>query len=51
MTALDLSSPVAVVGAGTMGQGIAQVALVAGHPVRLHDTVPGRAREAAGAIG
>ncbi|MFM9449182.1 3-hydroxyacyl-CoA dehydrogenase [Streptomyces acidiscabies] len=51
MTALDLSSPVAVVGAGTMGQGIAQVALVAGHPVRLHDTVPGRAREAADAIG
>ncbi|MFE0315000.1 3-hydroxyacyl-CoA dehydrogenase NAD-binding domain-containing protein, partial [Streptomyces albogriseolus] len=31
MTALDLSSPVAVVGTGTMGQGIAQVALVAGH--------------------
>ncbi|MFJ9739484.1 3-hydroxyacyl-CoA dehydrogenase [Streptomyces sp. NPDC101166] len=51
MTALDLSSPVAVVGTGTMGQGIAQVALVAGHPVRLYDAVPGRAREAAGAIG
>ncbi|MBV2356059.1 3-hydroxyacyl-CoA dehydrogenase [Streptomyces sp. J2-1] len=51
MTALDLERPVAVVGTGTMGQGIAQVALVAGHPVRLHDTVPGRAREAAGAIG
>ncbi|CAM5258574.1 MULTISPECIES: 3-hydroxyacyl-CoA dehydrogenase [Streptomyces] len=51
MTALDLSSPVAVVGTGTMGQGIAQVALVAGHPVRLHDAVPGRAREAAAAIG
>lgn len=51
MTALDLSSPVAVVGTGTMGQGIAQVALVAGHPVRLHDAVPGRAREAAEAIG
>ncbi|MFC8333857.1 3-hydroxyacyl-CoA dehydrogenase [Streptomyces olivaceus] len=51
MTALDLSSPVAVVGTGTMGQGIAQVALVAGHPVRLYDTVPGRAREAADAIG
>lgn len=30
MTALDPSSPVAVVGTGTMGQGIAQVALVAG---------------------
>ncbi|MGW3014521.1 3-hydroxyacyl-CoA dehydrogenase [Streptomyces longwoodensis] len=51
MTALDLSSPVAVVGTGTMGQGIAQVALVAGHPVRLYDAVPDRAREAAAAIG
>ncbi|WP_367321942.1 3-hydroxyacyl-CoA dehydrogenase [Streptomyces sp. HUAS ZL42] len=51
MTALDLSSPVAVVGTGTMGQGIAQVALVAGHPVRLYDALPGRAREAAAAIG
>ncbi|MFF7970581.1 3-hydroxyacyl-CoA dehydrogenase [Streptomyces sp. NPDC007905] len=51
MTALDLSSPVAVVGTGTMGQGIAQVALVAGHPVRLYDAVAGRAQEAAAAIG
>jgi 3-hydroxybutyryl-CoA dehydrogenase len=51
MTALDLSSPVAVVGTGTMGQGIAQVALVAGHPVRLYDTAPGRAAAAAEAIG
>ncbi|MET8580237.1 3-hydroxyacyl-CoA dehydrogenase [Streptomyces collinus] len=51
MTALDLSSPVAVVGTGTMGQGIAQVALVAGHPVRLYDAVPGRAEAAAEAIG
>ncbi|MER6121243.1 3-hydroxyacyl-CoA dehydrogenase [Streptomyces sp. NPDC001795] len=51
MTALDLSSPVAVVGTGTMGQGIAQVALVAGHPVRLYDAVPGRAQEAVAAIG
>ncbi|MFE9771246.1 3-hydroxyacyl-CoA dehydrogenase [Streptomyces sp. NPDC005931] len=51
MTALDLSSPVAVVGTGTMGQGIAQVALVAGHTVRLYDAAPGRAREAADAIG
>ena len=50
MTALDLSSPVAVVGTGTMGQGIAQVALVAGHRVRLYDAVPGRAQEAAAAI-
>ncbi|MGW6788878.1 3-hydroxyacyl-CoA dehydrogenase [Streptomyces chartreusis] len=51
MTALDLSSPVAVVGTGTMGQGIAQVALVAGHPVRLYDSAPGRAQAAADAIG
>ncbi|MET7734968.1 3-hydroxyacyl-CoA dehydrogenase [Streptomyces sp. NPDC005402] len=51
MTGLDLSSPVAVVGTGTMGQGIAQVALVAGHLVRLYDAAPGRAREAADAIG
>ncbi|MFC8199166.1 3-hydroxyacyl-CoA dehydrogenase [Streptomyces sp. NPDC060006] len=51
MTALDLAGPVAVVGTGTMGQGIAQVALVAGHPVRLYDTAPGRARAAAEAIG
>ncbi|MEV5337237.1 3-hydroxyacyl-CoA dehydrogenase [Streptomyces sp. NPDC052676] len=51
MTALDLSSPVAVVGTGTMGQGIAQVALVAGHPVRLYDAAPGRAAQAAAAIG
>ncbi|MCX5266265.1 3-hydroxyacyl-CoA dehydrogenase [Streptomyces sp. NBC_00199] len=51
MTGLDPSCAVAVVGTGTMGQGIAQVALVAGHPVRLYDAVPGRAREAAAAIG
>ncbi|MFJ5305246.1 3-hydroxyacyl-CoA dehydrogenase [Streptomyces sp. NPDC088350] len=50
MTALDLSSPVAVVGTGTMGQGIAQVALTAGHVVRLYDAVPGRAGEATAAI-
>ncbi|MFT2015875.1 3-hydroxyacyl-CoA dehydrogenase [Streptomyces sp. 796.1] len=42
---------VAVVGTGTMGQGIAQVALVAGHPVRLYDALPGRAAQAAEAIG
>ncbi|MFJ4712956.1 3-hydroxyacyl-CoA dehydrogenase [Streptomyces sp. NPDC088785] len=41
---------VGVVGTGTMGQGIAQVALTAGHPVRLYDAVPGRAGAAADAI-
>ncbi|MDQ1009620.1 3-hydroxybutyryl-CoA dehydrogenase [Streptomyces sp. V4I23] len=51
MTAIDTSRTVAVVGTGTMGQGIAQVALVAGHPVRLYDAVAGRAGEAAEAIG
>ncbi|MFK8910626.1 3-hydroxyacyl-CoA dehydrogenase [Streptomyces sp. YS-3] len=56
MTAIEPSPAVgpdravAVVGTGTMGQGIAQVALVAGHPVRLYDAVPGRARQAAEAI-
>jgi 3-hydroxybutyryl-CoA dehydrogenase len=34
-----------------MGQGIAQVALVAGHPVSLYDVVPGRAEQAVEAIG
>ncbi|MGP8300568.1 3-hydroxyacyl-CoA dehydrogenase [Streptomyces inhibens] len=50
MTAIGISSTVAVVGTGTMGQGIAQVALVAGHRVRLYDAAPGRAEQAAGAI-
>ncbi len=50
MTALDRSSTVAVVGTGTMGQGIAQVALVAGHRVLLHDAVPDQARAAADAV-
>ncbi|MEU3352056.1 3-hydroxyacyl-CoA dehydrogenase [Streptomyces sp. NPDC037389] len=50
MTAIDPARAVAVVGTGTMGQGIAQVALVAGHPVRLYDAVPGQAEEAARAI-
>ncbi|MFJ9797837.1 3-hydroxyacyl-CoA dehydrogenase [Streptomyces sp. NPDC101145] len=46
-TAVERDRTVAVVGAGTMGQGIAQVALVAGHPVRLYDAAPGRAAQAA----
>lgn len=37
MTALPTTSTVAVIGAGTMGAGIAQVAATAGHPVRLFD--------------
>ena len=42
--------PVGVVGAGTMGVGIAQVAAVAGHPVLLHDTAPGAADRALAGI-
>lgn len=49
--AIGRDRTVAVVGSGTMGQGIAQVALVAGHPVRLYDSAPGRAAEAVAAIG
>ncbi|MEU9195159.1 3-hydroxyacyl-CoA dehydrogenase [Streptomyces hundungensis] len=49
-SAIAPSRTVAVVGTGTMGQGIAQVALVAGHRVRLYDAVPDRAREAADAL-
>jgi len=37
---------VAVVGAGAMGAGIAQVAAAAGHPVKLLDTRPGAAAAA-----
>lgn len=50
VTALDRNSTVAVVGAGTMGQGIAQVALQAGHRVLLHDAFPGRAQVAADGV-
>ncbi|MFF4405236.1 3-hydroxyacyl-CoA dehydrogenase [Streptomyces sp. NPDC001404] len=51
MTAIEPARTVAVVGTGTMGQGIAQVALLAGHPVRLYDAVPGRAEEAERSVG
>ncbi|MGW0563502.1 3-hydroxyacyl-CoA dehydrogenase [Streptomyces sp. NPDC003016] len=51
MTAIDRARTVAVVGTGTMGQGIAQVALLAGHPVRLYDAAAGRAQEAAETVG
>ncbi len=34
--ALPVTSKVAVIGAGTMGSGIAQVAAQAGHTVLLH---------------
>jgi 3-hydroxybutyryl-CoA dehydrogenase len=41
MAPLAPSIPVAVVGAGTMGAGIAQVAATAGHPVLLYDAEEG----------
>ena len=44
MTALDSSQVIAVVGAGAMGAGIAQVAAKAGHPVLLYDVGAGAAQ-------
>jgi 3-hydroxybutyryl-CoA dehydrogenase len=46
MPALNISVPVAVIGAGAMGAGIAQVAAQAGHPVKLYDNRPGAAAQA-----
>ncbi len=46
MAALDTNLPVAVIGAGTMGAGIAQVAATAGHKVYLYDTRTGAAASA-----
>jgi 3-hydroxybutyryl-CoA dehydrogenase len=43
--------PVAVIGAGVMGIGIVQVALLAGHPVQLFDTREGAAAAAASQLG
>ena len=51
MPPLDTSRPVGVVGAGTMGAGIAQVAAVAGHETLLHDVDAGRAADAVQAVG
>jgi 3-hydroxybutyryl-CoA dehydrogenase len=48
--AIPASAPVAVIGTGTMGAGIAQVAAVAGHPVLLYDAVEGAAGRAADGI-
>lgn len=44
--AVPAGAPVAVVGAGTMGAGIALVAAQAGHPVRILDARPGAAQGA-----
>ena len=43
MTALNTTARIAVIGAGAMGAGIAQVAAQAGHPVLLLDNRPGAA--------
>lgn len=50
MTAIERSRTVAVVGAGTMGQGIAQVALLAGHRVLIHDIDPAAAAAGVAAV-
>jgi len=50
MNALDTSALVAVIGAGAMGAGIAQVAAQAGHPVKLYDNRPGAAAQAVAGI-
>ena len=51
MAALANEVPVGVVGAGTMGAGIAQVAAAAGHPVLLCDAAAGAAEAARARIG
>lgn len=50
MTAIERSRTVAVVGAGTMGQGIAQVALLAGHRVLIYDINAPLAADAVGFV-
>ena len=40
------ASLVGVIGAGTMGAGIAQLAVQAGHPVAVYDAVDGAAARA-----
>ncbi|MFR0717758.1 3-hydroxyacyl-CoA dehydrogenase PaaH [Enterobacterales bacterium BD_CKDN230030183-1A_HGKHYDSX7] len=50
MNALDSNAQVAVIGAGAMGAGIAQVAAQAGHPVKLYDNRPGAAAQAIAGI-
>jgi len=50
MSPLASNAPVAVIGAGAMGAGIAQVAAQAGHPVKLYDNRPGAAVQALAGI-
>ncbi|WP_416139202.1 3-hydroxyacyl-CoA dehydrogenase PaaH [Halomonas sp. HK25] len=51
MSGLATQSVIAVIGAGTMGAGIAQVAAQAGHPVRLFDVAEGAANKSLDGIG
>lgn len=51
MSGLSANSVIAVIGAGTMGAGIAQVAAKAGHLVRLFDVADGAAEKALEGIG
>lgn len=46
MPALHTSATIAVIGAGSMGAGIAQVAAQAGHPVKLYDNRAGASAQA-----
>jgi 3-hydroxybutyryl-CoA dehydrogenase len=48
---LPETATVAVIGAGTMGSGIAQVAAQAGHAVLLHDAAAGAAARAIAGVG
>jgi 3-hydroxybutyryl-CoA dehydrogenase len=50
-SALPKDATVAIIGAGAMGSGIAQIAAQAGHTVRLFDTRMGAADKASKAIG
>ncbi|MFL6115590.1 MAG: 3-hydroxyacyl-CoA dehydrogenase [Catenulispora sp.] len=47
----DAGSLVGVIGAGTMGAGIAQLAVQAGHPVAVYDALAGAAERAVAGIG
>jgi len=51
MSALERSVTVGVIGAGTMGLGIAEVAAAAGHPVLLYDNRDGATDKALASLG
>jgi 3-hydroxybutyryl-CoA dehydrogenase len=51
MAALPQGATVGVIGAGTMGAGIAQVAAAAGHTVLLHDAAEGAVSKGIAGIG